>query len=85
MGMSSVEYAGWTEHLKRFPPGDYLLQGLVAQFMASFIKDKTALDFAPWLEQPDKREKRKEQEKQSKLVAFIQMAKEAWERKRNAG
>lgn len=60
--MPSTDYMGWEGHLRRCPPGDFLLQRLVAEliivlehFMAGFAdkkakaKPRTLKQIAPWL------------------------------------
>ena len=49
------ERAAWRDHLKEFPPGDFLVQrqlAVIASMIASGLGGKPTKpsDFAPWLE-----------------------------------
>ena len=72
--MAPGEYFGWEQHFLRYPPGDYLLQKILAEFWALFASFATGeqqsyLTVAPWLEDPDAQVNR---EKELKEQAEIQ-------------
>ena len=53
--MAPAEYVGWERHLKKYPPGDYLTQLLLAQVLMAFVgfasgKTLKLSEVAPWLE-----------------------------------
>lgn len=54
LALPGIEQAGWSAHLQRYPPGDWLTQALLAQICclisaAAGGKKARPLDFAPWL------------------------------------
>ena len=82
--MGAVEYQGWSAHLLRYPPGDYLAQTILAQIWsllanAFSAKDSkhSPYDVAPWLEDLDQKRKRQDAEvkaqraKKSALITEI--------------
>lgn len=44
-----AEQAAWNDHFRRYPPGDFLAQRLLAQLCAALTGAHPG-DFAPWLE-----------------------------------
>lgn len=63
--MSAVEYAGWSDHLTRYPPGDYLAQAILANLwsaVASYLSGKMQEPHlvAPWLEGSEQKSEREE-------------------------
>ena len=59
--ISPQEFAGWQIHLRRFPPGDYLAQSILAGIWealcrANGAKDARAAQIAPWLNPPEMRQ-----------------------------
>ena len=65
--MSPEEFFGWEQHLLRYPPGDYLTQKILSEIWAvivSFFSGErySPLVVAPWLEDPDVRAERMEEE-----------------------
>lgn len=80
-GMTPLEYAGWVRHIEQWPPGDVLLQRVLAAIwalLASFIigKPHSPLQVAPWLEDPDERRRRLAEEKRIRLVAQARMVRD---------
>ena len=47
--MTPTERHGWQLHLKRFPPGDFLAQAILAHIWCQRIKDGRPEHIAPWL------------------------------------
>ena len=83
--MPAAEYAGWVDHFGHFPPGDYLLQMLIAQLLAMLDavfggKHKNPFDWAPWLETPTKRREKAQEKEKARLMAQAEQIRDAYKR-----
>lgn len=62
--MSAVEFAGWSHHLVKYPPGDYLTQAILANIWSALVSFLTSTphepyQVAPWLSTSAERDARK--------------------------
>ncbi len=81
--MPAVEYFGWEQHLRRWPPGDSLAQRLLATLCAlvanaAFQLKKPARphDFAPWLRTPEE----EQAQRRARLARRASLVEEAYRR-----
>ena len=79
--MTAAEYAGWSEHLTRFPLGDPYTQTLLARLVASFEtfaggKMVAVRDIAPWLPEPVETQEAAEAAKEARRESLAARAKQ---------
>ena len=87
--MPAAQYAAWEQHFRRWPPGDPLLQRLVAILCALVVNAVSSgprpaqpYDFAPWLRTPEDVER----ERKEALIKRARMVEDAYMRsKKNDG
>ena len=84
--MTPMEYAGWQQHLVRYPPLEYILSRLWLTVSRALGNDKARPeDMGYWIESPKMRQQRMEEKEQAQLRAEAQQVAQAYRRKKGHG
>lgn len=80
--LSPQERAGWAMHLRRYPPGDFLSQSILAAIWAMLArvfgnKEAEPSMIAPWLDDPEERLRRADRSQRAFVYKQLQALQDA--------